>query len=159
MGGVYKLIISQSLAGQRQNKSGATLCGLFHSTFQAVQSKKRDWEELHNELTKNETDKESFPDLATQNLQTQDDLVNFDHGLFEAIELITECDSSLHQVKSTMFAEEPNKQTSLNTARMCLHAPRPSQQAISRSINMLILARDMRFWPEFYLMYACSDKL
>lgn len=138
--------------GRGETNPDECLVNFFKVHTDLAQRMKITCDKLYDKLTKDENDVDSLPDAATQHWETQEDLIDFDYGLFEAIEIVTECNPSLHQITSMVCVEDQDSQATRHIARLCLHEARINQQSMPRSINMLVSARDTKFWQEFYLM-------
>ena len=138
--------------GRGETNPDECLVNFFKVHTDLAQRMKITCDKLYDKLTKDENDVDSMPDAATQHWETQEDLIDFDYGLFEAIEIVTECNPSLHQITSMVCIEDQDSQATRHIARLCLHEARINQQSMPRSINMLVSARDTKFWQEFYLM-------
>lgn len=105
---------------------------------------------LIDRLTKDEDDAEGLPDSVLQDFHTPDTSAGFSDDIFNALQLIAECDPASHETTDTVPVGELR-----HPARLCLHELENGQNCVSRNIGVLVSAIDMAFWQEFCLkMYV-----
>ncbi|UKZ68753.1 uncharacterized protein TrAtP1_009774 [Trichoderma atroviride] len=113
---------------------------------------RRDCDSLIQKLTKDANDIKGLPKIVTQHLDTPDtSLDELNHGAFNALQTIAECESTKYQTCRTAPTAEEDLQIMRHPARICLHELRNSQETVKRDMTVLVSAMDMTLWQEFSL--------
>lgn len=113
---------------------------------------RRECDILIQELTKDGNDIKGLPKIVAQHLDTPDiSLDDLNHGAFNALQSIAECESTEYQTCRTTPTDEEDA-IMRHPARLCLHELRMSQETAGRDITVLVSAMDMTLWQEFSLM-------
>ncbi|KAL7901180.1 hypothetical protein HDV64DRAFT_267387 [Trichoderma sp. TUCIM 5745] len=127
------------------------LMRFFKKKTETSQEIKRDCDSLIQTLTKDGNDIKGVPKTATQGADTLDtSLDELNHGVFNALQSIAECESTEYETCRTAPTAE-DLEIMRHPARLCLHELRNSQETAGRDMTVLVSAMDMTFWQEFSL--------